>query len=463
MDDRSKVRTGLAAVAALCAVATAPGPAGQAWAAPADGAAGARPYRTEGTLIHGTDAAEGAPLLKPGLGYVDSIAAGQKRYYSVRLDTASGAYVSAVAAPRPGAGVVSYQDRVKVTLESPDGTTCDSSDRKIEANGVAYPLADYAARQAASGSVASCRKSGRYVVTVERGAGSQDPDSWPLELRLMVEPPVKGGDTGQAPEGSWHATPPELPDGKARWRPGGTGFNDARPLSTGVWADQIRPGETHFYRVPIDWGQRLDATAELPAAKTGETAGVNDALGLRVFNPARGLTKKGSFEAYEGRKAQVEADTVPVAYGNRSARADYSVRKMSFAGWYYLAVTVNPDVTRFFKDTVPLTLRVRISGTAKAGPTYDGDAVRAGFGLTDAERRGAAQGPATGDDAGAAVADATAEGRLRLVGYVSYAVGALLLLGLGGWTLAARRRAPAAAAPASGPGRHRRYGPPPAW
>ncbi|MGO4428654.1 hypothetical protein AB4Z54_60475, partial [Streptomyces sp. MCAF7] len=100
---------------------------------------------------------------------------------------------------------------------------------------------------------------------------------------------------------------------------------------------------------------------------------------------------------------------------------------------------------------------------AKAGPTYDGDAVRAGFGLTDADRRGAAQGSSTGDDAGAAVADDTDKGRLRLVGYVSYAVGALLLLGLGGWTLAARRRAPAAAAPASGAGRHRRYGPPPAW
>ncbi|ADI08512.1 hypothetical protein SBI_05392 [Streptomyces bingchenggensis BCW-1] len=462
MDDRSKVRTGLAAVAALCAVATAPGPGGQAWAAPADGAAEARPYRTEGTLIHGTDDAEGAPLLKPGLGYVDSIAAGQKRYYSVRLDATSGAYVSAVAAPRPGAGVVSYQDRVKVTLASPDGTTCGSSDRKIEANGVAYPLADYVARQVASGSVASCRKAGRYVVTVERGAGSQDPAGWPLELRLMVEPPVKGGDTGQAPESSWRTTPPELPRGKARWRQGGTGFNDARPLSTGVWADQIRPGETHFYRVPVDWGQRLDATAELSAAKTGEAAGVNDALGLRVFNPARGLTKKSSFEAYEGQEAQAGADTVPVAYGNRSARADYSVRTMSFAGWYYLAVTVNPDVTRFFKGTVPLTLRVRISGTAKAGPTYDGDAVRAGFGLTDADRREAAQAPATGDDAVAA-ADDTDKGRLRLVGYVSYAVGALLLLGLGGWTLAARRRAPAAAAPASGPGRHRRYGPPPAW
>ncbi|MDX3226957.1 hypothetical protein [Streptomyces sp. ME19-01-6] len=462
MDDRSKVRTGLAAVAALCVVATTPGSAGQAWAAPADGAAGARPYRTEGTSVQGTSDAAGAPLLKPGLGYVDSIGRGEKRHYSVRLDATSGAYVSAVAAPRPGAGVVSYQDGVKVTLESPDGATCGSSDRKIEANGVAYPLADYVARQATSGSVASCRKAGRYLVTVERGPGSQDPGSWPLELRLMVEPPVKGGDTGQAPEESWRTTPPELPKGKARSRQGGTGFNDARPLSTGVWADQIRPGETHFYRVPVDWGQRLGATAELPAAKTEETAGVNDALGLRVFNPARGLTKKSSFVAYEGRETPAEADTVPVAYGNRTARAEYSVRTMSFSGWYYLAVTVNPNVSRFFKGTVPLTLRVRISGTAKDGPTYDGDAVRAGFGLTDADRREAARAPATRDDA-VAVAAGTDKDQLRLVGYVSYAVGALLLLGLGGWTLAARRRAPGAAGPVPGPGRHRRYGPPPAW
>lgn len=462
MDDRSKVRTGLAAAAALCAVATVPGPAGPAWAAPADGAAEARPYRTAGTSVQGTGEAEGAPLLKPGRGYVDSIAGGEKRHYGVQLDATSDAYLSAVAAPRPGAGVVSYRDGLKVTLESPDGTVCGSSDRKIEATGVAYPLADYAARQVAPGSVASCRKTGRYLVTVTRGAGSQDPARWPLELRLMVEPPVKGGDKEQAPEGSWRTTPPDLPAGKARWRQGGMAFNNARPLSTGVWADQIRPGETHFYRVPVDWGQRLDATAELSAAKTGEMAGANDALGLRVFNPARGLTKKSSFVAYEGQEARAEVGTVPVAYGNRTARAGYSVRTMSFAGWYYLAVTVSPDVARFFEDTVPLTLRVRVSGAPEAGPTYDGDAVRAGFGLTDADRREAAQGPETTDDA-MGVRAGTDAGRLRVVGYVSYAVGGLLLLGLGGWTLAVRRRAPAAVATTPGPGRHRRYGPPSSW
>ncbi|MFK4189399.1 hypothetical protein ACI2L4_36270 [Streptomyces sparsogenes] len=460
MNDRSTVRTGLAAVAALCAVATAPGPAGQAWAAPADGAAGARPYRTQGTSVEGTSEAQGAPPLKPGFGYVDSIAAGQKRHYEVRLDATSSAYVSAVAAPRPGAGVASYRDGLKVTLESPDGATCGSSDRKIEANGVAYPLADYAARLAEPGSVASCRKAGRYVVTVERGTGSQDPGRWPLELRLMVEPPVKGGDRGQAPEGSWRTPAPEPPEGQARWRQGGTGFNDARPLSTGVWADQIKPGETHFYRVPVDWGQRLNAIAELPASKTGEATGVNDALGMRAFNPARGLTKKTSFAAYDGQKARAELDTAPVAYGNRTARAEYSVRSMSFSGWYYLAVTVNPEVTRFFKGAVPLTLRVRVSGDPTAGPTYDGDAVRAGFGLTDADKREAARAPATGDDAMAVPADRS-EGRLRLVAYASYAVGALLLIGLGGWTLVARRRAPVAEAASPGPGRHRRPGPPP--
>ncbi|MET7901591.1 hypothetical protein ABZS86_08955 [Streptomyces sp. NPDC005355] len=465
MKDRSKVRTGLAAVAALCAAAAAPGPIP---VAAADSTAGARAYETQGTRIEGAGDDTDAPPLTTGRTYVDSVAPGEKRYYSAQLDGESAAYVSAVAAPRPGAGVASYRDGVKVTLENPDGGICDTASPKVETNDVAYPLADYASRQIGSGSVASCRKAGRYLVTVERQADSQDPDRWPLELRLMVEPPVKGGATGQTPEGSWHTTPPRPPSGSTHHQQGGRGFADAPLVATGAWEDQFRPGETHFYRVPVEWGQQISAVAELPADGTDKSTRLLDqAVGMRAYNPARGLAKRGTVSAQEGEPPRTEVSTAPAAYGNRFAKADYSIRAMSFTGGYYLAVTLNPsDVAPHVKGTVPVILRVRVAGDTRSGPTYDGNAVKAGFGLSDADRRAAKRQAMPVPGAGPqAAADESRDG-LRAVGYAGLGTGTALLLGLGVWTLSARRRAPASVsgAPVEDPTTgQQRYGPPPAW
>ncbi|MFD8155764.1 hypothetical protein [Streptomyces malaysiensis] len=451
MKDRRKVRAGLAAAVALCAVAVAPG------TSLADGAAGARAYETRGTRIDGAESETGAPSLAAGRTYVDSIGPGEKRYYGVTLDTKSVAYVSAVAAPRPGAEVTSYRDGVKVTLESPDGAICGTASPKVETSGVAYPLADYASRQTDSGP-ASCHQAGRYAVTVERQDGSPDPERWPMELRLMVEPPVKGGATGAAPEGSSSTPPPEPPEGTAWPRSGGRGFTDAPTLGTGVWSDEITPGETHFYRVPVDWGQRLSAVAEMSAdGKDQSTRLLDRALSMHAYNPARGLAKRGTPAAQDGESPRTQVTTAPVAYGNRYANTGSTVRAMSFSGGYFLAVTLNPpQVAPHLNTSVPVVLRVRVAGAARGGPSYDKDPVEAGFGLTAADRRAAKRHPdAAADDdrmegPGSGIADSKAA--LRVVGYAGIGTGTALVLGLGVWTYAARRRASS-----------QRYGPPSGW
>ncbi|MGP3941285.1 MULTISPECIES: hypothetical protein [Streptomyces] len=451
MKDRRKVRAGLAAVAALCTVAAAPG------TSLADGADGARAYETRGTRISGADADSGAPSLAAGRTYVDSLGPGEKRYYGVTLDTKSAAYVSAVAAPPPGADVTSYRDGVKVTLESPDGGICGTAAPKIETNGVAFPLADYASRQIESGP-ASCHEAGRYVVTVERQDGSPDSERWPVELRVMVEPPVKGGATGAAPEGSWSTPSPVPPDGTPWPRRGGRGFTDAPTLGSGVWKDEITPGETHFYRVPVDWGQRLTAAAELSAdGKDQSTRLLDRALAMHAYNPARGLAKRGIPAAQDGDAPRTQVATAPVAYGNRYANTGSTVRAMSFSGGYFLAVTLNPpQVAPHLNGPVPVVLRVRVAGAARGGPSYDKDPVEAGFGLTAADRKAAKRHPDAADDdrmaspgSGAADSKKTA---LRVVGYAGIGTGTALVLGLGVWTLAARRRAST-----------QRYGPSPGW
>lgn len=489
MEYRSRVRTGLAAVAALCAVAAAPAqapapplaaqgaplraaaspvrsagsPTGGVTApgstetggAPVDSVSEVPEYRNQGKPIEGTSGSTGAPQIQAGSSYVDHIASGEELHYSVKLDGTSTAYVSAVAAPAPGTEVSSYQDGVSVLLESASGEKCGGSTEKIVVDDVAYPLADYADRQIASPhSVGHCQRAGTYLVTVERtGTGSSAANRWPLELRLLEEPPVHGGATAQPPRGSWPSEAPELSGDSVRERSGGTGFNDARPLATGRWRDTIRPGETRFYRLPVDWGQQIFAAAELSAtdgggAGAGRPSYVGDALGLRVYNPARGLVKGGDFAAYQGRRAQSQVATAAAAYGNREEAADRSVRAMSVSGWYYLAVTLSPETAEFFPDGAPLTLRTQIVGAVAEGPHYRGDPLAAGFGISEGDRRSAQTGQSAG---GSGSSDGGRGDRLRLVGYAGFGFGGLLLLGLGLWTWIVRRRA-AGKPPAVGSG-----------
>lgn len=439
--------------------------------------------------ISGAASRTKGPRLAPGT-YKDTIGHGEKKFYSVPLDAKSSAFVSAVAAPEPGSEVAAYRDGIKVALEDSSGLGCDSAQSSFEGGGVAYPLSDYATRRI-DPRRASCRQAGSYLFSVERsGKALADADRWPVEIKFMVEPGLKGSvptEQGQGQgqgqrQGSRDAAGTAPPTGVAtKEARGGTGFNDAGAVADGVWRDRIRPGETRFYRVPVDWGQRLDISAEVPDTGKEEpnslekeprsTRLLRNAFGLSVYNPARGPvsgmrfahflfngfeglnrvngatgvnglndpngrnsrnSRNSSYEPYEGEPTVVQQHTAPVEYGNRFIPSE-SIGAMRFAGWYYLEVTAHQDMARFFKGSVPLTLRVDVAGSAQRGPEYDGDAVAAGFGITDEDRAAAGKG-LSADEAGSG-------GALRAVAYGGIGVGVLLLAGLGGWTVAARRRA----------------------
>ncbi|WP_237323666.1 hypothetical protein [Streptomyces sp. MOE7] len=192
----------------------------------------------------------------------------------------------------------------------------------------------------------------------------------------------------------------------------------------------------------MDWGQRLNLSAELPNASSGATDFLPSALGLAVYNPARGAVGAPNFVPYEGKPAVAPAFTAPVDYGNRLNPTD-SVNAMRFAGWYYLAVSLSPNTARYFSKGTELTLRVDVRGTAKAGPGY---AEPAGtFSVTPEDQEMARNGQTA--------EEAAKSGTLTTVGYAGIGAGSVLLAGLGAWTLAARRSAARAlAGPGVGPG-----------
>ncbi|MBZ4318471.1 hypothetical protein [Streptomyces huiliensis] len=356
--------------------------------------------------IHGAPAATAAPPLVPGdRTATDTIAPGERKFYGVLLDGTSDTYVSAVAAPRPG-GAPGLRDGIDVSLQRADGTRCGPArHRSFLAEGGAYPLADRVERLA--GTDGPCAGAGTYHFVVTRGdADGGDSDPVPLELTTVTRHPTAAATSPSTPD-TWSSEPPPGPTGPAQHITGGSGFNDAADVRTGTWKDTIRPGETRFYRTPVTTGRQLfakatfgDAPGRVPYTANGVRLGLNDATRGHVTNRTDG---------YQGHPVSVPLAAPPPG------------RATGPEGWYYLQVSLNAKAAYGRSEAVPITLTVA-TAPARSGPA----APRTHRGPDGTAVRGAAVAPGP-------------DGRLRAVGYAGIGTGSALLLGLGGWYLAARR------------------------
>ncbi|MER5552138.1 hypothetical protein ABT001_10715 [Streptomyces sp. NPDC002793] len=440
---RNKGRVTLATFAAVCAVAALPG---QAHAA--DGPA-AYTFDPAAEAVRGTETNADAAELKPGAVYRSSIEQGQKLYYRLELDDTTDVYVSAVVVPKAG-GKVAYGDGITISIRDLDDNRCSSEDAAFESAEFPRPITAYAHRTVEKDS-GICAAGGTYNVLIERESkATSSPGAWELELRSESEPALDAGESlpTEAPE-NWPSASPVPPSGRQE-RAGGSSFYDATGLESGEWGDSIVPGQTRFYRVPVDWGQQIFATAVLSNSNKS-TEYLGNALVMALDNPARGHVDNATL-SYSGASSSVALDPLPpVAYENRHAAAT-DVSAMRFAGWYYLSVTLSPDVAEHYgNDPLGLTLKVKVVNESQESP-YRGDA--GVFGVTDDDRDMAR----SGESAPEAVESAT----MTVVAAAGIGVGSVLVLGLGVWTLLARRRAAPGAVP-PGAGGSPYGGPPQAW
>ncbi|GAA3722844.1 hypothetical protein [Streptomyces tremellae] len=419
------------ALSGACALLCALGTPGQPAAA-----SGAAAYSFDPGARHVTGAATtaDAPALAAGGTYRDRLAPGATRVYRVDLDASSSAYVSAVAVPKAGTKVA-YGDGIEVALEDRNGRQCSENDSEFGAStDFPRPLAAYAYRTA-GGTTTACAQAGPYFAVVRRsGDAGSSHDTWDLELRSLVEPALAKPGPTDAPQ-DWPSASPTPRSGATAAALGGTGFHDAARLAPGgAWTASIRPGETLFYRVPVDWGQQLFGSVDLASSAAPTPGGfglVNGAMAVSLFNPALGFVESADAPLYDGRQKTVSLDPLPpVAYQNRFSYRS-GERDMRFAGWYYLRISLNPKVgTVYGEGPYGITLRLDVTGKPASAPAYAGSA-----------------GPFTvaGDHAAAGAAGPASGGRfdprtMRLVGYAGIGTGTALVLALLAWTAAARRR-----------------------
>ncbi|GGY66864.1 hypothetical protein [Streptomyces omiyaensis] len=418
-------------IAALLTAAAAVGTL-TALPARADGTAALPPYAFDpgAQRIQGAASSADARVLEPGRTYRDTLKKDGKVYYRLDLDVKRNAYVSAVAVPKPG-GKAAYGDGFRIAIQDGSGTECGYQEVNFASGDHVRPLTGYA-RRIVDPDASGCQDAGTYYVLVERESDAASAaDDWELELQHVSEPLLSKAGPDELPD-SWPSGTPAPPTGGPTVRQGGDGFHAAVSLRSGEWRADILPGQTLFWRVPVDWGQQLFATAELGSSSTGDEL-VGNALALGLDNPARGYVDLQTV-GYSGKQATAAlAPQRPVAHENRSSY-ETATSGMRFAGWYYLTATLSPEIAREYGDkAVPLTLRVTVRGDRKPGPGYDGDP--GVFQVTADDDKAAENGLTGGGDGTDGTMVALAAGGLGL--------GTVLLAGLGAWTLLARRRTPA--------------------
>ncbi|MDX3385907.1 hypothetical protein PV682_31280 [Streptomyces niveiscabiei] len=441
-------------------------------------------YDAGARVVNAASATSDAVRLEAGGVYRSGLVGRGKAYFKVELDARTTTYVSVTAVPGDGEEL-SFNDGVKVALQDANGLTCSSDSVTFGSVVGARPITAWAVREVRAGR-SVCQDAGTYYVVVERageggrgaagpsgegegegGAGdafgsssgtpsgasgsSESPSSpgsslagdggsWGLEVAVVGEPPVGRGGATVAPKGWSSATPSPL-EGEPRRLPGGAGFATATDLEQGAWRDDILPGQTLFYAVPVEWGQQVYVAAELGSGGDG-SGYVASALDVTLYNPVRAKVDDLRF-GYDGeQKAGSLRPLAPVAYANRYS-ANEAVSGMRFAGGYYLAVHLSAQVGEKFGDSAyGVTLRVRVEGAVRGGPGYRGESVPGGlFGTGSGGAGGGA--PSNSGETRAAGAEEGSGGGVAMVAVAAggFGAGTLVLVVLGVWTFVGRRRA----------------------
>lgn len=388
-----------AAGAALAAALALPG---TACAAPGAGPASWIP---DGRAVLGTASGSGAPVLRPDVSYRDTLAKGRTNYYAVHLGSTretGGAdaapvtsYLSAFAVPRSGSHV-SFLDGITLRLETSGGTVCDSYDAHFDGDDATEPVGGLVRRPGAAAD--ACQAAGTYLLAVERdSAASSSDDVWPLDLRYLSEPALASAPavSGTAPVPTYAPATPAPLTGTSSPVTGSASMDGTgtRLPGTGVYRDRLVPGQTAYYRVPVDWGQRLYVTADFgDATLTQGTAFAADGLRAALFSPARGFVD-GETISYNGLRTGIDTQTPEIRYANRLS-SDSRVNSAAVAGYYYLQVSLHPAVAGFTSGGVPVTLRLRVTGAARPAPDYRGDAAAAGFAVPGVHAASSAANPA---------------------------------------------------------------------
>jgi Ca-activated chloride channel family protein len=339
-------------------------------------------YTTAGTPVSGADQPSAqAPLLAPGQ-YVDTFdiggssgldSAGTTKYYTIPVQNGARPYISVtIVPPERNTGSVEIFG-IDLDLMRADGESCTSERGAVVLSGgrneTATAVIDGPTFGAAE-TTSYCPTDGVAVLEIARiGQAWAD---LPLQVEIVVrmEPPADA--SGLLPQASQGDPLPAPTHGTPTALTGGTGFNDApRLTSNATYQDTVATGQSRFYRVPQQWGQRFSYLVTEVGPAQPSLGIVGSLVWVDLFNPVRSVVT-GSVETtgrlwYSNDPSEpFSGDTpYPVRYTNRKG---VEQRGFSLDGDYYLRV--NADRNEDEPSSTTYLITVVVSGDPEPGPDY---------------------------------------------------------------------------------------------
>jgi Ca-activated chloride channel homolog len=342
-----------------------------------------RPFAMSGTPVRGAEAPADGPELGAGQ-YVDSYAAsGSPRHY--RIPRTPGwtitASIASLVNPFHGQNTESWE----LGLTSESGQTCDTSTASASSFRsvivVAGAVRSHPERSGASVGSDSCQ-SESLVLSLQRRSLLNNQKPAPVELLIQSEPPIANLAELPGALSSYDGTGKAVPQTKPV-RPvlGGTSFTNAGMVEPGSWADSPTTGETIFYRVRLETGQRLRVTAKMPASAKSWQLDAADAVtpSLMLYSPPRvqlarkdGVLQGSSTATLTLASPQVrvqnrEIEQSPHRNGSAGINASWSA---SAAGDYYVALQLEPLQAYLSGRVMPVLMNVAVDGEASGAPQY---------------------------------------------------------------------------------------------
>ncbi|MDS2173888.1 VWA domain-containing protein [Nesterenkonia sp. CL21] len=318
-----------------------------------------------------------APQLETGGQYVDSLAEHTLHYRIPRQMENSSVHVGLTTHSPHG-----ETDRIRMELETWDGDRCD----RETMSGFHFSTLNVLGTAQVSGyrdpgRVAGedpCGEADELILSVERVGDPADEEAVGQAFELVIHEEPEALDVAELPV--------EAERGEVEWTDmgrdprgaqdvvGGTSFGHAPILEPGTTYDgDIVPGEALVFRVPVEWGESLQAEAymEAPDMQTAEQfTSLRTSVG--ILSPNRGMVDYDSGHTGAQRSDIFQAMTQEVRWHNRESSAS-GIAATDTAGHYYVTLVMDhtDDGASF---SLPYRLTVDTFGEAGHGaPDYADD------------------------------------------------------------------------------------------
>ncbi|MFV8396262.1 vWA domain-containing protein [Corynebacterium hindlerae] len=337
-------------------------------------------YQTAGTDFEFADTIDGAKWLGEGLYQTRVVPNAEKdgklRYIRIAVPKGHDAYVSITGIPdRDKTGTSDTDGDLNYWLEdignTSNGKDCDGDKLFIDlgqTHSDAYSPPEPEAAVIRGEGATDCDMDQWYlgydIHTTKPGGGEVS-----VEIQVSFEPIVPkdqaqkfpAGDTGAKPN------PADLPFKDIQPITGGSGFNDATPVTSGAYSDSLVPGEYKFYRISVNWGQRPVVTLKPSESKRNET----EHYGATIYSPIRADIE--SFDASAWKKEDVKPSTATldraIQYHNRTANA--GGEKQAMAGDYFIGISMyNSSSDKDKGVDQPFEIAFDVVGKSADGPEW---------------------------------------------------------------------------------------------